>query len=110
MHHHLKPGTRNLLHESPSWRKRIEELFMITANAFLFKAILRFCLKQSALVLHGHTHFERKYHIGQHLALCAPSTGYGEASKKQPSCLAYVHDLHVDTDGNISLIKSTTLT
>jgi predicted MPP superfamily phosphohydrolase len=106
MHHHLKPGTRNLSHKSPDWRKRSEELFMITADAFLFRFILRYQLKKSALVLHGHTHYERAYNIGLHLALCAPSTGYGEESSKERSCLAYVHDLHVDSSGNISLINS----
>lgn len=113
LHHHIKPGNSEKEYnnkKSEKWYKLFAEPFMSTVDASFFKFIIKYHLKQSSFVLHGHTHFERHYKFGRHSVICAPSSGYGEESGEQKSNLAYIYDFDIDEAGNLNLEKTTALT
>jgi predicted MPP superfamily phosphohydrolase len=103
LHHHIRPGTKKVSYKNPTWRKRLEEFAMVTVDAFLFRMIIQSKLRQSALVFHGHTHFERQYMFGRHSVICAPSSGYGEGSQADPENIAYIYEVLIDESGNAAI-------
>jgi 3',5'-cyclic AMP phosphodiesterase CpdA len=100
LHHHIRPGTKKVSYKNSSWRKRLEEFAMVTVDAFLFRMIVQSKLQQSALVFHGHTHFERQYMFGRHSVICAPSSGYGEGSQANRENIAYIYEVFIDESGS----------
>jgi len=106
LHHHIRPGTKKISYKNPSLRKRLEEFVMVTVDAFLFRMIVQSKLRQSTLVFHGHTHFERQYMFGRHSVICAPSSGYGEGSQADSENIAYIHEVSIDESGNAAIHKT----
>jgi hypothetical protein len=105
LHHHIAVGTKKKAYKNPTWRAKIEEFFMVTVDAFALRLVINRRLSQRALILHGHTHFERHYKFGDHSVICAPSSGYGEGSVSPAANVAWIYEYGIDQQGSLSSKK-----